>query len=327
LTGQPEQRKEKLNKKDLLAQIVEKNEKKDHNDNCSGHDARSGGTYSETKKNFITQPNGSDSQNSPSPHIKPQKSIIPEIVEIEPAEWRIFQVIAQKNAIFRPTTFEELNQRRRNYRQRYLCCWRAMKDRKIEKSYLNKSSQDNNKKSSSRSFVPVTIKKEVTRAKITLEGCANILNFFVPVMYLSLSMIWKLFLIPIVTFTYPDYFFTEIKHTGRLGLALFFISLIEVVLLLSLKPVVKLIGNDSAKGYPFMLVFLAIFVCEILYIGFMLRYKDSFRAYTNNSGLCNMFLRYCTLIQIFLGLTFVLNLVLQTIKCVFKCKYKVEFTF
>ena len=254
----------------------------------------------------MTEPNGSDSPDSPSPPIKPMKQEAQQCEYIEYSGYKVFQAILQDNPIYRETTYLQLEQREKDYKQRYLCCWRAPKIKELEKSDKGKNSQERNTTVTPR---PAAQKKERSAlANFTLGDFIWIFlkGFFV--MYLLFALICKLLLIPIATFRYPDYFLTDIKHTGRLGLALSIMCLIVLFILFFINVL------NGRTDFETRLVFNTFFVgivsvTEVVYAISMLAHYVSFKDFTKGNGLFNMYMIYCSFVALISGLGPVILLV------------------
>ena len=116
-------------------------------------------------------------------------------------------------------------------------------------------------------------------------GCA----FALVVLFVNIC---RLVLIPIATFRHDDYFLNEIKHTGRVGLAIWIMSLIAFVvgcvsLCFLSKQGYSTVGSINGCSQ------LAVFVLEIIYTITMLTYWDRFKEVTGDSSLFSWFMTYC----------------------------------
>jgi len=103
--------------------------------------------------------------------------------------------------------------------------------------------------------------------------------------------ICRLVVIPIATFRHNEYFMEEIKHTGRLGFAIWIMSLIAVAVGCLSACCVQKEGNQitgSSNGCFQG----AIFVMEVIYVITMLTYWDRFKEVTGNSSLFQCYMAY-----------------------------------
>jgi len=99
----------------------------------------------------------------------------------------------------------------------------------------------------------------------------------------------RLIFIPIATFKHMPYFLEEIANTGRLGLAVWILTI-----LLALLAFIGLHTEGQFNGCFFILVSCipALAIMEHVYIIIMLTYWSRFQEVTGNNDVCKAFLVY-----------------------------------
>ena len=109
----------------------------------------------------------------------------------------------------------------------------------------------------------------------------------------------RLIVIPIATFDHKPYFLEEIANTGRLGLAVWILTMLIIVV-----AIIGAVAFKESQGYATInkILMPALVIMELVYIITMLTYWSRFQEVTGNDALCKTFLAYIITTLIMIGL-------------------------